>query len=467
MNRNRYRLIFDKRTGTLIPVAEFTTASNLSTGTLVLGVQWGKVKGWRFKGEAASGFRERATQWMLPGVEGEVLNIRAIDQAVESLNTAHQSAQVNIAPADETGWSWLDVNVVPRLPIGGNLGVDNSGTSDKVGDGRFRSTVGVAVRGFGADTWNLGGTRRHYYDGHVAMEESRNLSVSMPLGYWNAEWRRGDSRYQRTIKSMFGSYASQGSSSDLSLKVGRTVARSKRGKTDVSLRVQRKDNENFIGTTRLDVNSKVYTDLVLGASRVDQLLGGSLYADVNWSRGTRWLGANDVVMDRVSGNTPALYYKFSGNVSWNRAFPVGARRLDLAMRGGWQYSPRDLLSANKLTIGDEFTVRGFKNNAVYGDKGVYLSNTVTMTMFGGVSAFVGADVGMVTDNGPVVTTTGFGNNARTVVTPSRDVVISGWAAGLRGNWRNASIGLTYAQPIKTPTPLAKDEVLYATASVRF
>ena len=26
MNRNRYRLIFDKRTGSLIPVAEFPTA---------------------------------------------------------------------------------------------------------------------------------------------------------------------------------------------------------------------------------------------------------------------------------------------------------------------------------------------------------------------------------------------------------------------------------------------------------
>jgi len=51
----------------------------------------------------------------------------------------------------------------------------------------------------------------------------------------------------------------------------------------------------------------------------------------------------------------------------------------------------------------EFTTASKKNNAVYGDKGVYLSNTVTMTMFRGISAFVGADVGMVTDNGPVIT----------------------------------------------------------------
>jgi hemolysin activation/secretion protein len=430
---------------------------NLRSGTLVLDVRWGRVKGWRFDGEAASGLREHALRAMLPRVDGDVLDIQAVDQAVEILNNGRQLAQVSIMPADETGWSWLNVSMQPKFPVGGNLGVDNSGTVDKVGEGRFRSTAGITLRGIGAETWSLGGTRRHFYDGFEDMqngerviEESSNIAVSMPFGFWDAEWRRGDSSYRKDIPSIFGNYASEGTSNDLSLKIGRTVARSKQGKTEMNLRVQRKENENFIAGQRIEVNSKVYTDVALGASRVDQLWGGSLYTDVNYTRGTKWLGANDVVINRFSGDTKALYYKYSGNVSWNRGFAAGSRRLDYSLRAGWQYTPRNLLSANKLTIGDEYTVRGFKGTPVYGDKGVYLSNTLAMTFFGGLSGFIGADVGGASDNGVL----------------ARNQVISGWAAGLRGNWRNASLSFTYAEPMQTVARVP-DSVLYASGSLRF
>jgi len=384
---------------------------------------------------------------MLPRVEGDLLNIRAVDQAVESLNNGRQQATVDIVPADETGYSWLDVRLHPRLPVSANIGLDNSGTSIEPGDGRLRTTVGATVRGFGADVWSMGATRRHYFDGHdEASEDSRNLSVSMPLGFWDVELRRGDSDYQR--KHIFnGIYNTTGNSTDQNLKIGRTLARSKRGKTDLSLRIQRKDNENFIEGARLDINSKVYTDLVLGLSRVDQVFGGSFYADVNWSRGTRWLGANDDTKD-VDGNPQALYYKYAGNVSWTRGF--GTRRMDFALRSGWQYTPRKLLSANRLTIGDEYTVRGFKGDAVLGDKGAYLSNTLNVPIAAGFVGFVGADVGVVQDNVP----------------DAKKTVVSGWAVGVRGSWRNASITLTHAAPIKSPYP-TKGDVLYAMASLRF
>jgi len=420
---------------------------NLKQGTLVLGVQWGKVKGWRFDGHEATGMSEHATLAMLPRVEGDLLNIRAVDQAVESLNNGRQQATVDIVPADETGYSWLDVRLHPRLPVSANIGLDNSGTSIKSGDGRLRTTVGATARGFGADVWSMGATRRHYYDGYEASEDSRNLSVSMPLGFWDMELRHGDSRYQRIFRSGYGGYDSSGESVDQNLKIGRTLSRSKRGKTDMTLRIQRKDNENFINDARLEVNSKVYTDLVLGVSRVDQVFGGSFYADASWSRGTRWLGANDVTIN-AEGHTPALYYKYAGNVSWTRGF--GTRRMDYSLRGGWQYTPRKLLTANKLTVGDEYSVRGFKGDSVFGDKGAYLSNTLNVPIAAGFVGFVGADVGVVQDNVP----------------DAKKTVVSSWAVGVSGSWRNASITLTHAAPIKSPYP-TKGDVLYAMASLRF
>lgn len=423
---------------------------NLKSGILVVKVQWGRVKGWRFDGASADTLSERANRAMLPRVDGKILDVAAVDQAIEVLNNGRQSATVNITPADETGWSWLDVSLKPNRRLGGNFGLDNSGTAPDENEGRFRNTAGLSLRGFGAETWNLGGTRRHFYNGSGDLETSHNVSVAMPLGFSDLELRYGASEYEREIRTIFGSYASEGDSNDWNLKLGRTVARSKRGKTDASLRVTRKDNENFVQGTRTDVNSKVYADVILGLARVDRLLGGSLYADFNWSRGTRWLGANDVVMDPRSGDTKALYYKYSGNLSWNRGFAAGARRLDYAARMGWQYTPRKLLSANKLSIGDEFTVRGFKGTPAYGDKGVYLSNTVSTPLPLGFQAFVGFDIGLVSDNVPGV----------------HSDILSGWAVGFRGQWKFGSLGVTWAEPIRTPFPSARDGVLYATASIR-
>ena len=96
-------------------------ASNLKSGHLVLAVQWGRVKGWRFSGREATGMTEHALLGMLPRVEGDVLDIAAVDQAVEILNNGRFNATVNVTPAEDTGYSWLDVQLQPRLPLGGNL----------------------------------------------------------------------------------------------------------------------------------------------------------------------------------------------------------------------------------------------------------------------------------------------------------------------------------------------------------
>ena len=98
----------------------------------------------------------------------------------------------------------------------------------------------------------------------------------------------------------------------------------------------------------------------------------------------------------------------------------------------------------------EFTPASRKGNSVYGDKGAYVSNTLSVPIAAGFVGFVGADVGMVKDNAP----------------GAKNQVISGWAVGVRGNWRNASITLTHAAPIKTAGAEAGD-VLYAMATLRF
>lgn len=91
-----------------------------------------------------------------------------------------------------------------------------------------------------------------------------------------------------------------------------------------------------------------------------------------------------------------------------------------------------------------------KGASLSGDKGIYLSNTLSMPINNVFSGFVGADVGVVQDS----------------LQNAQAQVISGFALGLRGNWKHASFSITHAEPMQRVYKSARD-VLYATATVRF
>ena len=99
----------------------------------------------------------------------------------------------------------------------------------------------------------------------------------------------------------------------------------------------------------------------------------------------------------------------------------------------------------------EFTTSAGKGASVSGDKGVYLANTVSMPINNVFSGFVGADVGVVQNNVP--------NAPRQV--------ISGFALGLKGNWKHGNFSITHAEPMQTVHKKGARDVLYATATVRF
>ena len=365
------------------------------------------------------------------------------------MNANCQVARIDIAPAEQEGQSWLDITLQSRAPINGSLGADNSGTHEEVGGGLYRASADVSVRGIGAETWSLGTTQRLFFNGHDDVEDSANIALGIPLGFWNIDLRHSRSRYEKAIHSFYGSYDSRGDSRDDSLKISRAFDRSRRGKSNVFLRINHKDSNNYIEGKRIDVNSKRYTDLALGLSRVDQLWGGSLYADINLGRGTPWLGAN-YTKPHVFDETPAMYTKWSGNLSWNRGFQIAGRPFEYALRGGWQYSTHAMLGANKLTIGDEYTVRGYKGNSVFGDRGVYVSNTLTAPLAGGLSAFVGLDAGAVEDN-----------DVRAVRQS-----ITGAALGVRMRLPNGgNLAFTSATPLGAER--SQESVVYASVQFRF
>ena len=105
---------------------------------------------------------------------------------------------------------------------------------------------------------------------------------------------------------------------------------------------------------------------------------------------------------------------------------------------GASYSDDRLLSRNKFDIGSEYTVRGFKESSVSGDKGIYINNTLTL-LNENFSPFIGLDFGISKDK-------------------DLDFVdkIAGMAAGVKYNRNNLNMSLTFSKPLKRSKGMPKE-----------
>ena len=174
------------------------------------------------------------------------------------------------------------------------------------------------------------------------------------------------------------------------------------------------------------------TKIAFGLEHVTQLIGGSLYSDLTLSKGLSILDSEQAAYGK-NGNKKH-FKKVEFNTAWSHPFALASQDFSFSSRIGGQYSVDNLLNAEKLGLGDEFTVRGFKGPPLWGDQAIYLSNTVTMPLqlLGGtISPLIGLDTGYAHD-----------------VAPHKDHgSITGLALGTSANWRYGGGSITLGVPL--------------------
>ncbi|MGC3030566.1 ShlB/FhaC/HecB family hemolysin secretion/activation protein, partial [Burkholderia sp. DN3021] len=401
---------------------------NLSSGTLILKVNWGYVKGWRVNGQEPEGIRERMMlASAMPGMEGAVLNIRDIDQTIENLNSLGKAAKINVVPAEEVGYSYLDVALDRSKPFAVSASVDNSGFSDRANQGLYKYGVNLSIADMLSmnDVLTLSAARRYYKDPARYAYDSLGVSYGFRVGFWSADLRYTAQPTKSVLSGIYGDYQLRGNTQDANFRISRVINRSQAGKDTVYVVLDRKRVRNYVDDTLIEINSNTHTSIQVGVNRVNSLFGGTVFADVSWTRGIGWFGAT--ADPEFGGEGPTSRYdKFNMNLNWSRDFMIRGLRTNYTLAAGAQYSKDSMYYDSKLGVGDQYTVRGFKNQSAYGDTGGYVSNTISfpfLTPIGQVTPFVGVDWGVVTNNDSTL----------------RGGSVGGVAAGIRvsGKWASA------------------------------
>ncbi|AMS17598.1 hypothetical protein A3218_26090 [Pseudomonas chlororaphis] len=425
--------------------------SNMREGVITLRVDWGVVEGWQVNGHEPDTVRERImTSLTLLDVVDKPLNIFDLDQAIENLNNGAKSATIEVVPSEKLGYSLLNIHTSPSSLPTISFGMDNSGVnSPSEGRNRFSLSSSISDVWLGNDTLTANGSTRHFRDDQHNSEYTLGGSYSVPFGSSKLDLRYSDVSSANRVSGYYGHYDLDGDLKTYAINLSRVMWRNGASKFSLFSEVERRESENYIENTYLEANSKRYNSLTVGAQIVTQLWGGSLYSDLSLARGLSAFGGAQGAFD---DNKPVNYKKVTSNTAWLRPFSISHHNFELSTRLGGQYARRSMVSSFKQAIGDEYTVRGFNGPALWGDRALFVNNTLSMPIqgpLGKFTPFVGLDAGYV-------------NQIVTSPNTAKSSTIAGVAAGARVSWNKFDIGVTLARPLWFPNEIESSTSPYIT-----
>lgn len=413
---------------------------DLKSGVLSLTVVPGRVRAIRYSADADS----RATlRNAIPIQSGELLNLRAIEQALENLQRLPTViADIQIAPAEDPaaqpGESDLVVTRQQRAPARYALTLDDSGSK---ATGQLQGGATLSLDGWARlnDLFYLN-VGQSVFEGDDRKTSSWNAHYSLPYGWWQFSANAGAHDYRQAVAGAFETYVYSGSSRNAEMRASRMLFRNASARFGAYGRGWWRESDNYIDDTEIEVQRRRVAGWEVGLTHRHFLGSATLDANAAYRRGT---GAFDALPapEEAFGEGTARPVVIVADVQFATPLAVGSQRLRYtgSWRGQWHRTP--LLPQDRLSIGGRYTVRGFDGEvSLSGERGWVIRNDLGLALGGGQEAYIGLDTGRV--GGPSAEWQ-IGNR------------LSGGVLGVRGGWRgmywDAFVGAPIDKPANYPT----------------
>ncbi|MFW7202117.1 ShlB/FhaC/HecB family hemolysin secretion/activation protein [Serratia sp. BNK-17] len=409
---------------------------DISRGVLVISVSEGRIESITQSGEQTP-----ALKMAFPGLVGDVLNLRDIEQGMEQLNRlASQQVTIDIQPGEQPGFSKVVLlRGATRAPVSFSFGADNSGQKS-TGTGQMNAGVVLDNPLRLADQWSLSAARNNDFSPHHR-SRSLNGSVNLPYGYWLFSYQYAWNDFFQQVPFNGAAYRYQGNNQTQRLGANRTLLRDGKRKLAVDIGLARRTTENKLAGERLGVSSPTLSIASLGLNYSAVAGGGYMTLNPTVSRGLRMLGATADDPER-DGAPRSEFRKLSLSASY--FYPLTPSLYYLTSAYG-QASADNLYSGERLSVGGQYSVRGFKEQYLTGNRGAYWRNELnkqlgTVPVIGDVSLTAALDGGWLR------------SEAHRVDGGS----IAGAALGLAMNNRMFNQSFTVGKPLVHPNSLKPD-----------
>ncbi|PHN57069.1 ShlB family hemolysin secretion/activation protein [Pseudomonas sp. ICMP 8385] len=345
----------------------------LSKGHLQVLVVEGKLEG--LKGADNSQLSDRELAMAFPGKNGDLLNLREIEQAIDQLNRLPSNrAQMELAPGDAVGGSSVLVKNTPQKPWRASLSRNNDGQKSsgeqQWGAGlEWDSPLGLA------DQLILRGGHDAISD-HQKTSKNAMLYYNVPWGWWNFSYSYNQSDSRSLIQGDSFDFKQTGDSQNHQLRAERVVHRDALSKTSLSVGLAHLRTNNYIDGSRLDVSSHRLSEMQWGINHGRRVGSAFVNMDLGMQNGIGLLDAQaqDERGDFGSRQPNSRYRKYTATVSYLQPFMLWGESFSFTSLATGQRSEDMLFSPQRMSLGGSSSVRGFKDQQLNGDSGGYWRN---------------------------------------------------------------------------------------------
>ena len=354
----------------LVTSRAYLPQQDLSSGHLQVLVVEGRLEG--LKGAENSQLSERELAMAFPGKTGELVNLREIEQMVDQLNRLPSNqAKMELTPGQNVGGSEVRVTNDPQKPWRAGLSRSNDGqrsTGEQQWGTSFEwdSPLGLA------DQLMLRG-------GHDAMTDhqhtSRNamLSYNLPFGWWNVSYTYSQSEYRSQIAANGFNFKQTGDSQNHQLRVERVIYRDALSKTSLNTGLAYLRSNNFIEDSKLALSSNRLSEAQFGINHGRRVGSAFVNLDLGMQQG---IGAFDAQAnhDPAPGQADARYRKYTATASYLQPFKLWDESFSFSSLMTGQHSEDVLFSPQRMSLGGQSSIRGYKDQSLAGDNGGYWRN---------------------------------------------------------------------------------------------
>ena len=416
---------------------------NLSSGKLHLVLLIGRIHAVRF----AEGSDNLYWKNLFPFHEGDILNVRDIEQGIEQAKRLpSQDISVQLLPSNQQQRTDVVLTVKRGKNFYGTISLDDSGLED-TGKLQWYTSIGIDQPFHKNDMLRIGMNLDGAHDGYEKGTRGHNISYTYPYGRHTFSFSYQRSKYHQTVESIPYNFISAGDSNISTLSWDYVLHRSTAMKTSMDIRLRKRNSHNFLNDVELPIQAMHQTSMEVGYAERLYIDRDTLYFRLAHRFGLGWLGAQK---EKPYDDAPkTLYRMWLLDVDFVHPFEFSHRPATFTTSFHGQYTMDDmrLYGVDMISMGNRYTVRGFDGETTLtGTNGWYLRNELS-TRFPKQKAelYLGLDVGAVYGYGTEV---------------YNGHVIAGTVLGLRGAMDVLSYDVFAAKPIQKPEGFRTPDVTY-------
>ncbi|ARJ42472.1 hypothetical protein B1H58_10845 [Pantoea alhagi] len=374
---------------------------------------------------------------------GDLLDLRAVEQGLENMQRIpHTDVAIQLAPGERPGSTDIHIKRQQSRSWRTAFWLDDAGSRYT---GRYQAGTAFYLDNPTALNdlfyFSLGRTLEYKKE-----RGSSNYAVwySVPYGYWLLDFYASENRYSQPLTGELSGYYYSGKSRNLSVQLSRLLHRDATQKTTLSTQISKRQYRYFLSDTELELQQKEITNVRMALAHRRYLQNGVLDATLSLQRNVPWFGnrpTSEMLYNHYQRASRLMMFDLQ---AW-LPFQLTEIQMSYQPRFLLQVSPDKLVTQDRFSIGNRWSVRGFDGeNSLTGNSGWFLSNSINLHFpQWNQQLYAGIDYGRIISRA---------DNAE------EGKQLAGNVLGLRGQYRGVGYHLFAGTPLWKPAGYQTDNL---------